>query len=154
MLLSEIAGACGWRGMELVLNLLWLAISCAALALWQVRWKHEHSSKRWQSCRAWIALPCVLILLFFPISLTDDLHAELLLIGDCSAQRRSTIAFAGGHEHQASSARSIELLAIFQGGLHLVPSYIFHALVSDETPSRYLSSVRETNDRAPPPVLR
>jgi hypothetical protein len=135
--------------MELFLNLLWLLISGAALALWQVRWKHEQSFERWPGWQAPIALVCVLVLLFFPISLTDDLHAEILLSGDCSAQRRSMTAFADGHKHQAPASRGAEPV-VFQDVLHLVPSYALYALMAGEIPSPYLLLAREINDRAPP----
>ena len=139
--------------MELFLNLLWVVISGVALVLWQVHWRHEHSSDRGKGYRARIALVCVLVLLFFPISLTDDLHTELLLIGDSSAQRRSVSAFADGHKHQAAATRAVELLAIVLGVLHVAPGERFETLVPDEVWSSCLLLARPSQDRAPPSVL-
>jgi hypothetical protein len=138
---------------ELFLNLLWVVISGVALVLWQVHWRHEHSSDRTRGYRARIALVCVLVLLFFPISLTDDLHTELLLIGDSSAQRRSVSAFADGHKYQTAATRAAELLAIVAGVLRVAPGERFDTLVGDEVPFSCLLLARPTQDRAPPSVL-
>jgi hypothetical protein len=141
------------QSVELFLNLLWVVISGVALVLWQVHWRHEHTSDRGRGYRARIALVCVLVLLFFPISLTDDLHTEILLIGDSSAQRRSVSAFADGHKYQTAAARAVELLAIALGVLHVVPGERFDTLVSDEVSFSSLLLARPTRDRAPPSVL-
>jgi hypothetical protein len=138
---------------ELFLNLLWVVISGAALALWQVRWRHEHALDRTRGYRARIALVCVLVLLFFPISLTDDLHTELLVIGDSSAQRRSVSAFADGHKHQTAATRAVELLAIALGVLQVAPGERFDTLVSDELWFSCALLARPAQDRAPPSVL-
>ncbi len=66
--------------MESFLNALWLVIALGLALIWSVRWLPvicaEHQRGRaLQSC---VALVCVSILLFFPISLTDDLHFMLL----------------------------------------------------------------------------
>lgn len=49
-----------------------------------------------RATREGIALLCALVLLFFPISLTDDLHPEIFLTTETSLQRRSSSATAMG----------------------------------------------------------
>jgi hypothetical protein len=66
--------------MESFLNALWLVIALALALVWSVRWlpaiRAEH--QRGRALRSGVALVCVCILLFFPISLTDDLYFMLL----------------------------------------------------------------------------
>ena len=41
-------------------------------------------------------MSCSLILLFFAVSLTDDLHSEVMLLEDCSTSRRQSM---NSHTH-------------------------------------------------------
>ena len=77
--------------MELFLNLLWVLIAVGAVGIWRVRWLREKPQSRRESLREWTAMGCALVLLFFAVSLTDDLHAEAMLLDECSVSRRHSI---------------------------------------------------------------
>ncbi|MGH7837966.1 MAG: hypothetical protein ACREQC_09105 [Candidatus Binataceae bacterium] len=78
--------------MESFLNLLWVAIALAALAAWRIHWVHERDDERRNVLRECTAIVCVLVFLFFAVSLTDDLHSELVLFDECAAVRRNASA--------------------------------------------------------------
>jgi hypothetical protein len=80
--------------MELFLNLLWLALAMAALVVWRVR-NRDHGSAELR--REGVALVFVLVLMFFVISMTDDLHQEIILSEDCSFVRRQVVCAAPSH---------------------------------------------------------
>jgi hypothetical protein len=83
--------------MELFLNVLWFAIATCGLCMWRIRWTHqvrEHHPEPW---RQWTAFASALVLLFFMVSLTDDLHSELVYFEECSASRRHTACLACPH---------------------------------------------------------
>jgi hypothetical protein len=77
--------------MELFLNLLWVLIAAGAVSIWRVRWLREKPQSHRESLREWTAMGCALVLLFFAVSLTDDLHAEAMLLDECSASRRHSL---------------------------------------------------------------
>jgi hypothetical protein len=74
--------------MESFLNSLWVVMAMVILGLWRTRWTHEHRHGRRDPLREWTAIACALVLLFFAVSLTDDLHAEVMLSDDCYTGRR------------------------------------------------------------------
>jgi hypothetical protein len=76
--------------MELFLNILWVLIAVAGVGVWRVRWQRQSRIRRPEAWREWTAVACVLVVLFFAVSLTDDLHAELVFLEDCSTSRRYT----------------------------------------------------------------
>ncbi len=83
--------------MELFLNLLWLLIAVVSVAYW-CRHAPPDAAKRRPQC---IALACALLLLFPVISLTDDLHAEVMLIEDGNTAKRHAGSAAGAVGHAA-----------------------------------------------------
>jgi hypothetical protein len=86
--------------MELFLNLLWLTLALAALVVWRVR-NRDHGSSELR--REGVAMLFVLVLMFFVISMTDDLHQEIILAEDCSFVRRQTVYVAPSHHLPAVS---------------------------------------------------
>jgi hypothetical protein len=83
--------------MESFLNLLWVAIAAVAFGFWRTRWLHERSERRRDPLREWTAFACALVLLFFAVSLTDDLHSELVIFDECSASRRHSTTLVCQH---------------------------------------------------------
>ena len=63
--------------MELFLNFLWALIALVALGVWRACWMREQRSQRRDPVREWAAVVCALVLLFFAVSLSDDLHTSL-----------------------------------------------------------------------------
>jgi len=87
--------------MEIFLNLLWLALAVIALVVWRVR-NHDHGAAELR--REGVALLFVLVLMFFVISMTDDLHAEIILTEDYSFVRRQAALVSSSH-HLLSAAK-------------------------------------------------
>jgi hypothetical protein len=83
--------------MELFLNLLWVAIAVIAFGFWRTRWLRERPKNRRNPLREWTAFACALVLLFFAVSLTDDLHSELMVFDECCASRRHSSALVCPH---------------------------------------------------------
>lgn len=73
--------------MELALNLFWLVLAVASVALWY-RSRRRSPSHRHPSLRSFLSLGCVLALLFPVISLTDDLHGEQIALEDSKSPQR------------------------------------------------------------------
>ena len=91
---------------ETFLNILWLMIAAGLLAVWRTRWVHQHQQRghtRRNPSQEWTAVGCALVLLFFAVSLTDDLHFEMVLFDECSTGRRSTV---GTCSHDAAHGRT------------------------------------------------
>jgi hypothetical protein len=76
---------------------LWMMIALASLCVWRTRWADQPRERGHESWCQWTAFVCALVLLFFMVSLTDDLHAELVVLEECSAGRRQAACFAGPH---------------------------------------------------------
>jgi hypothetical protein len=90
--------------MELVLNLIWLLLALAAIGLWRLRWTHQHQprTRRQAPWREWTAVACALVLLFFVVSITDDLHADVLALEDSTNARRQVNCLSTAHHHAQS----------------------------------------------------
>ncbi len=71
--------------MESFLNLLWLLLALLSFGLWRMKWCRGVWA---ESFRGAVGLSCVLVLLFFAISLTDDLHEVPALAEDTSSPCR------------------------------------------------------------------
>ena len=94
--------------MELFLNTLWVVIAVASLCVWRTRWAGQRREREHASWRQWTAFVCALVLLFFMVSLTDDLHSELVVFEECSASRRHAACQAcPPHAPQKHAARSV-----------------------------------------------
>jgi hypothetical protein len=95
--------------MESFLNFLWVLIAAVALGFWRMRWQPEQREARRDPLREWTAIGCALVLLFFAVSLTDDLHSEIVLFDESSTGRRFTACAhsspqAGGNVPQSGPA--------------------------------------------------
>ncbi|MGB6431297.1 MAG: hypothetical protein WBF06_11995 [Candidatus Acidiferrales bacterium] len=77
--------------METFLNLVWVLLVAVALCVWQRRWVREKGASRRNPLQEWTAFVCVMILMFYVVSMTDDLHPEILLCDGCSTGRRTAL---------------------------------------------------------------
>lgn len=106
--------------MESFLNFLWVVLALAALYLWRVRWAGQPRESSHAQWRQWTAFVCALILLFFTVSLTDDLHSELTVFEENAASRRHTTCAACPHHappmHAADPAFAIPVRATVVAG--------------------------------------
>jgi hypothetical protein len=70
---------------------------------------------------------CALVLLFFAVSLTDDLHAAAMLLDECSASRRHSIC----SHHSEQSTKIVK-----ETGPAILPR-----IASIESPLTYLCGI-------------
>jgi hypothetical protein len=96
--------------MELFLNLLWLMIALVALGMFH-RSVGRDAGSAGQRRNGWVALVCALVLLFFVISLTDDLHQEVVFIEDASLSRKQVTALHSVHAQAPAAHHAHHLFA-------------------------------------------
>jgi hypothetical protein len=137
--------------MELFLNILWVLIALAGAVIWRTRWTGQARLRRHTAWREWTAFVCAMVLLFFVVSLTDDLHADLMLFEECSGSRRlATCLACPHHSSPPDGSGAAHAWAILPSGLH-VESLVFGALVLPTLGNRELqTNVKRAADRAPP----
>jgi hypothetical protein len=134
--------------MEAFLNILWLVIAASALFVWRTRWMRTPRKAGRKPVQEWAAMVCALVLLFFAVSLTDDLHAEVMLSDDCFAGRRHCTS-VGPCSHSGKTLSELPAVvppdkrttASFTAGETVVAAPVVAHLRHDLTP---------TSGRAPP----
>ena len=138
--------------MELFLNILWLAIAVAGVCVWRFRWAQQRRAREHSPWCQWTAFASALVLLFFMVSLTDDLHSELMYFEECSASRRHTTCLACPHHSPQKP------LAGMYSAIQIIPSFSQRLLaissvnpVNDSAPA--LIRVGTVSDRAPPVIV-
>lgn len=79
--------------MELTLNLVWLCVAIAAILAQIVALSATGASLRRPASyvRKLVALGCALVILFFVISMTDDLHNQQVLVEERKSSRNAAI---------------------------------------------------------------
>jgi hypothetical protein len=75
--------------MELFLNFLWVLIALGALVVWRASWARQARLANCDWLQEWTAFACALVFLFYAVSLSDDLHSDLVLFDEGSGGRRS-----------------------------------------------------------------
>ena len=80
--------------MELALNLIWLGLALAGFALLGSNLSHaaEHSARQTSNRQKIIAMSCALIILFFVVSMTDDLHDQEVAVEESRLLRAASAA--------------------------------------------------------------
>ncbi len=97
--------------MELALNLVWLCVAIAGIAVLFVTLSTSPPSDR--PARPWqkiVAMSCTLIILFFVISMTDDLHEQEMVVEENKISRVTSIASSAPHSCQPSAEHPVFLL--------------------------------------------
>jgi len=82
--------------MELFLNFVWVLIAVFGLSVGRVCWAPGRLGRR-QPLREWTAIVAALVFLFFAVSLTDDLHSDLVLFEESANGRRQSVVLASAH---------------------------------------------------------
>lgn len=79
--------------MELTLNLVWVCVAIAAILAQIVTLSSSGASLRRPAsyARKLIAMGCALVILFFVISMTDDLHNQQVLVEDRKSSRNAAV---------------------------------------------------------------
>jgi hypothetical protein len=82
--------------MELTLNLVWVCVAIAAILAQIVTLSGSGASLRRPASyvRKLIAMGCALVILFFVISMTDDLHNQQVLVEDRKSSRNAAVTAA------------------------------------------------------------
>ncbi len=83
--------------MEFFLNICWLAIALGALSSWIASLTARGRSRRYSIHMEAVALSCVIILLLFPISMTDDLHPDVFVAAGIFCHRRDSAQLCAAH---------------------------------------------------------
>src|SRR6266849_9063576 len=80
--------------METILNLVWLGVALTSTALWFLRGSLCKRNPTVRIRAEIIAMGCAILLLFPVISLTDDLHPEILAVDAVSGKRNGVSLIA------------------------------------------------------------
>jgi hypothetical protein len=136
--------------MELFLNILWFLITVAGLILWRTRWAQRSRIRRHAAWHEWTAFACSMVLLFFVVSLTDDLHAELMLIEDCSSSRRHAACVACPHHSSLENTSTMHPSAVLPAGPKFDSLAIVAPVLSTPESRQSASSLPSAFGRAPP----
>src|SRR5271170_4210539 len=83
--------------MELLLNILGMLIAAGLLAIWRMRWVYQRRDSSRRSLQEWSAVSLALVLLFFAVSMTDDMHSEIVALEECSTSKRDFVHALGAH---------------------------------------------------------
>ena len=137
--------------MELLLNLLWLLVALASSAVWWTRWsRHGGGPSCERQLRSAVGLACVLVLLFFAISLTDDLHAVPALAEDARSARRMLQSSKGGQSDPDPDKQNV-LVAEASAPSFLSPAMVMVGRLSpDNSPVSPTLPAPTWRGRAPP----
>ncbi|MFZ3216872.1 MAG: hypothetical protein WA192_12505 [Candidatus Acidiferrales bacterium] len=140
--------------MELFLNILWMLIALGGVTVWRLRWARQAHLRRHAPWCEWTALVCALVLLFFVVSLTDDLHAELIVLEDCCTSRRHVNCLSAAHNSQHPQHFSPGLVhAAIPASAHFA-DFAFEPLYIPVSNSSYVAAGPSNRlGRAPPVAL-
>ena len=92
--------------MELALNFLWLLVALGILYAWRVCWVRHGRVTRHDPVVEWAAVGSALVLLFFAISLSDDLHQDVVLFSESSTSRRQLVVRISGADTSGNRGAS------------------------------------------------
>lgn len=134
--------------MELLLNLLWLVIAVGSVVIWRGMWRRGKAPSRFE----WVALATMLFLLFPVISLTDDLHEEVVVV-ECATGTKhflTSAGRAGSHQnvHQFSGAHP----AAIRGRGFSAPAFEGVLPVLQDVFAKVTPPVEFATGRAPPQI--
>lgn len=136
--------------MENVLNLVWLVLAIVIVALWSTRWRSQLfvRARRADVFRSAIGLLCVLLFMFYAISLSDDLYEMTVVVEDSPASplRASRVAAPDTHISAPASA----VLAKLPFGVVAPEPVAFLAIAIPVFPVPRPASFASAALRAPP----
>lgn len=140
--------------METLLNLVWLAVTVAAIWLWRFRWTGSRRNPRFSTRVEAVAMVCILALLFPVISLTDDLHPETVAVDAASGKRNAClIAASASHVRSATVGSGTQSVL----GMNSRPIAAVSLIISQfaSTSKLYTSSYLASDSlgRSPPSFL-
>ncbi len=96
----------------MALNLVWLCVAIAGTAVLFVTLSASPPSGRPAShWRKIVAMSCTLVILFFVISMTDDLHEQEMVVEESKISRVTSVAGSPSHSCQPSAEHPVFLLS-------------------------------------------
>ena len=98
--------------METILNLVWLVITLATILVWRFRWTRARRNPRHTIRAEAVALLCFIALLFPVISLTDDLHPEIVAVDAVGGKRNACLMVAGAPHARTAAVNSVTHTAL------------------------------------------
>jgi hypothetical protein len=133
--------------MELLLNLLWLALAFPAFWMWRNEPVFLENCRGLRRVRPFVLLGCILMLLFPVVSATDDLQAMRQEIEESSASR---VVRSGGEKSHPGLSNTGSLPALINSSWS-GPDHDICCRVAI-APTQFLGQVRLLNrsSRAPP----
>jgi hypothetical protein len=135
--------------METLLNLAWFVIAIAAICVFRGVWRKRKAT----ALHEWVALGTFLFLLFPVISLTDDLHPELILAEASTSKKHLLLSSARGPATQShASGPAGSHLAVFWSCRCPVLMPEFTPIVDLKAGAMTSAPSRLTSGRSPPPV--
>jgi hypothetical protein len=138
--------------MELFLNILWLLVALGIVGAWRMRWVRHGRKAQHNPLVEWTAIGCALVLLFFPMSLTDDLHFDIVLFSESSATRRHSIIADSAHDsrHSGRVVTQVGGAVLSQTASHGLPSQLIARLTPLSNVPVTLVEYGRFSGRAPP----
>ena len=143
--------------MELALNIVWVCVAVAALLALAVTLSNNGVQLHRPASygRKMIAMGCALVILFFVISMTDDLHDQEILIEEKRTLRMALIAGVDvTAPHASTRSIPLDILLFFPPQACSAPPPAMGRLLE---PSRFLfpssSDQERLRGRAPPRSL-
>ena len=141
--------------MELTLNLVWLCVAIAAILAQIVTLSASGASLRRPASyvRKLIAMGCALVILFFVISMTDDLHNQQVLVEDRKSSRNAAVAATAANPPSLRPVLAPFLLFFPSLNVATTPPAVKRGIENTEFP--LIAQVADENrcGRAPPPSL-
>ncbi len=132
--------------MELLLNLAWLLLALPAYWLWRDA-RGVRNSRRFASAQCFLALGCMLVILFPVISATDDLRAMRTEMEESPSSKHS-IRQASCEKPSGSKWQSPPYQVINLGfGFAIQKDWLHAQVVRELTPA---APVVERSGRSPP----
>jgi len=133
--------------MEWFLNSLWVLIAVSAVALWRTHRTRAGQRERNILCEA-TALGCVLVFLFFAVSMTDDLRQNLFLTD--AARGKDHSLHAGGQHGAQHAAWDDAAPAVPSQGASFAPARFVAIVTPDLTCFPALPPSAPSAGRSPP----
>lgn len=136
--------------MEFLLNVCWLAVSVVAFGYWRATRDPRRKASDSRTAIEAVALTCALILLFYPMSLTDDLHPEIFVVSDSSSQRKHFLTAANAGSPDRTQTPSILLYLAANQRPMFSPGIQLSGITTGPVVHSRFSSSAPAKGRAPP----
>jgi hypothetical protein len=139
--------------MELILNLVWLFIALALVCFWRTHWVHQRLGRSRGRMQEWSAVSLALVLLFFAVSMSDDLHSEIVALEELSANKRDHVHSEAAHPSADLSFDVHPVFAVASTGWpSLGDSYAISVAPSATPAFEFPPSLKLKPGRAPPAI--